>query len=102
LNNELREIRIPGVGNIEVPDYTWNRPATVNYPGGTQRSLTYDVLMRLETLAATAPDSTPIMTYGYPEYDEVGNIVTKTTLSPNIEEGIVPCENVKDNYWLVE
>jgi RHS repeat-associated protein len=35
--------------------------------------------MRLETLAATAPDSSSILNYGYPEYDEVGNIITKTT-----------------------
>ena len=35
--------------------------------------------MRLESLAANAPDGTPILTYGYPEYDEVGNLLTKTT-----------------------
>jgi YD repeat-containing protein len=50
-NNELQSIQISGVGNIEIPDYTWNRPATVNYPGGTQRSYTYDALMRLESFA---------------------------------------------------
>jgi hypothetical protein len=44
----------------------WNRPATINYPGGVSLHLTYDDLMRLETLTATAPDSTPILTYGYP------------------------------------
>lgn len=80
-------MQIPGVGSVSIPDYTWNRSATVNYPGGTQRTYGYDALMRLETLVATVPDSTPIMDYGYPQYDEGGNIMTKQTEHGNYTYG---------------
>jgi hypothetical protein len=43
-NNELREVRIPGVGAVTIPDYTWNRPAKTIFPGGTQRTYGYDAL----------------------------------------------------------
>jgi hypothetical protein len=65
LNNELQSLTIPGRGDITISAYTWNRPATVNYPSGVTRTSTYDALMRLETLNATAPDSSSILTYGY-------------------------------------
>lgn len=77
-NNELREVRIPGLGAITIPDYTWNRPAKMTFPGGTQRTYGYDALMRLNTLTATDPGGNPLLDYAY-TYDEVGNIVTKAT-----------------------
>lgn len=78
LNNELREVQIPGVGSITIPAYTWNRPATVNFPGGTQRTDAYNALMRLESLTVLDPSSNSLLDYAY-THDEVGNILTKTT-----------------------
>jgi YD repeat-containing protein len=73
-NNELRQVQIPGVGAVTIPDYTWNRPATVVYPGGTQRSFTYDALMRPASLTAADPGGNPLLEYAY-MYDARGNIV---------------------------
>jgi YD repeat-containing protein len=78
LNNELQSIQIPGVGNIEISAYTWSRPQTMTFPGGTQRTYMYDALMRLQSLNVLDPTSTPLLDYTY-TYDEVGNILTKTT-----------------------
>ena len=66
------------MGSITIPTYTWNRPATVNYPGGTQHSYGYAALMRLQALTVLDPSSNPILDYTY-TYDEVGNILTKVT-----------------------
>ena len=85
-NNELRDVQIPSVGSISIPAYTWNRPATVNFPGGTQRNYTYDALMRLQTLTVLDPNSTPLLNYQY-SYDEVGNILTKNTEHGNYTYG---------------
>ncbi len=43
-NNELREVRIPGLGAVTIPDYMWNRPAKMMFPGGTQRIYGHDAL----------------------------------------------------------
>jgi RHS repeat-associated protein len=86
LNNELQEVQIPGLGSITIPNYTWNRPATIDYPGGTQRTYTYDALMRLQSLSVTDPSSNPLLNYQY-SYDEVGNILTKTTEHGNYSYG---------------
>jgi YD repeat-containing protein len=85
-NNELREVQIPDVGSISIPAYTWNHPATVTYPGGTQRSYTYDALMRLQALTVLDPSSSSLLDYAY-TYDEVGNILTKTTEHGNYTYG---------------
>jgi YD repeat-containing protein len=85
-NNELREVQIPSMGSITIPAYTWNRPATINYPGGTQRTYTYDALMRLQYFTALDPTSNSILDYAY-TYDEVGNILTKTTEHGNYSYG---------------
>lgn len=55
--NELREGQIPGVGSITIPAYTWNRPATINFPDGIQRPDRDDVLLRFARLTARKPES---------------------------------------------
>ena len=71
-HNELRNIRIPGAGNINYPSYTMGHPDDAIFPGGT-RSYSYDALARTTNITA------PGMDYSYPDYDKVGNILTKTT-----------------------
>ena len=59
-------------------EYDWNRPGTMTYPGGVTRSLSYDALMRPNSLSVAAPDDTPLMNYVY-GYTPAGNILTKQT-----------------------
>lgn len=80
-NNGLEDIRIPGVGAIEYPSYTLNRPDNMTFPGGSQ-SYTYDAVMRLENI--NAPDAG--LNYGY-TYDNVSNILTKSTEHGNYGYG---------------
>ena len=77
-NNELKEIRIPGLGAITMPVYTWNKPATMVFPGGSKREFGYDPLMRLKSLTVKDPGGNALLDYVY-EYDPLGNITTKTT-----------------------
>ena len=69
--NELRHIRIPGVGNISYPSYTMGRPDSVTFPGGS-RTYSYDALARLKDIDSSTLD------YSY-SYDQAGNILTKST-----------------------
>ena len=77
-NNELREVRIPGLGSITISEYQWNRPKTMLYPGGSTREYEYDPLMRLTRLTALDPGGNSILDSSY-EYDSLGNIVSKST-----------------------
>ncbi len=77
-NNELREVRIPGVGAITIPEYTWKRPAKMVFPGGSAREYTYDPLMRLKQLTANDPGQNIVLDYQY-TYDSIGNILNKAT-----------------------
>ena len=70
-NNELRNVRIPGVGNISYPSYTMSRPDSVTFPSGSQH-YQYDALMRLKNIDAQNLD------YAY-TYDHVSNILTTQT-----------------------
>ncbi|MDP1708089.1 MAG: hypothetical protein Q8L89_03375, partial [Gammaproteobacteria bacterium] len=74
----LQSIVIPNEGTIEYTDYRWTRPGRVNYPGGTVRTLTYDGLLRSETIRVTNSAAQPLMDYRY-TYDAVGNITQKQT-----------------------
>ena len=85
-NNELQSITIPEIGDITIPDYTWNRPATMTFPGGTQRTSGYDALMRLESLTVLDPGSNSLLDSSY-TYDSLGNIVTKNTEHGNYTYG---------------
>ncbi|MCP4362248.1 MAG: hypothetical protein GY796_29935, partial [Chloroflexi bacterium] len=80
-NNDLQNIRIPGVGDISYPSYTLNRPDSMTFPGGSQ-SYQYDALLRLEAL--NAPDAG--LNYAY-TYDHVSNILTKQTEHGNYGYG---------------
>ena len=64
--------QFPGAGTIAYPSYTLGRPDSIIFPGGT-RSYSYDALARTTTITA------PGMSYSYPDYDNVGNILTKVT-----------------------
>jgi len=77
-NNQLAAIEIPGQGFVTISEYTWNRPAAITLPGGISKSYTYDPLMRLTGITATAPDQSVIMDYRY-SYDKMDNITTKQT-----------------------
>jgi RHS repeat-associated protein len=74
----LQSIVIPNEGTIEYTDYRWTRPGRVNYPGGTVRTLTYDGLLRSETITVTNAAAETLMDYRY-TYDAVGNITVKQT-----------------------
>ena len=69
--NELRNIRIPGAGNISYPSYTLGRPDSMTFPGSSQ-SYQYDALLRVKDIDSSTLD------YSY-SYDDVGNILTKST-----------------------
>jgi RHS repeat-associated protein len=77
-NNGLEDIRIPGVGAIEYPSYTLNRPDRVTFPGGMSHTFRYDALLRVNQISASG------LNYGY-TYDNVSNILTKTTGHGNYE-----------------
>jgi YD repeat-containing protein len=85
-NNELQSIQIPSVGSITIPNYTWNRPATMTYPGGTQRTYGYDPLMRIQSFTVIDPTSNSLLDYSY-TYDSIGNIETKNTEHGNYTYG---------------
>jgi RHS repeat-associated protein len=74
----LSSIVIPNEGTIEYGDYRWTRPGRVTYPGGTNRSLTYDGLLRSERILVQNAASEVLMDYRY-TYDAVGNITEKNT-----------------------
>ncbi|WP_188365549.1 RHS repeat protein [Marinicella pacifica] len=74
----LNNVVIPNEGNITYQNFKWSRPQTVSYPGGSQRTNTYDGLQRLKSFTVKKPDNTPIMTYEY-TYTPAGNISHKST-----------------------
>jgi len=53
-------------------------PSQITLPGGTVRTLQYDGLLRLKTLAVKDPGQSQVMNYQY-GYDLTGNIVSKAT-----------------------
>ena len=77
-NNQLASVHIPSVGSITWPSYTWSRPDSVVYPGGTRRTLTYDPLMRIKEITVTDPAENVIMSRAY-VYDPMDNILRKDT-----------------------
>ncbi len=74
----LQSIVIPNEGTIEYSDYRWTRPGKVTYPGNTIRTLTYDGLLRSETIKVVNAANETLMDYRY-QYDAVGNITEKQT-----------------------
>jgi RHS repeat-associated protein len=70
-NNELTSILFEDNSTITFSDYKWNRPTVITYPGGIQRQVGYDGLMRFSSING-------VMDYEY-SYDGVSNIKEKTT-----------------------
>ena len=77
-NNQLAEVIIPTVGSITYNSYTWNRPASISLPGGTQKQYTYDPLMQVKSIMVTDQGQNTLMDYKY-TYDRMSNIITKNT-----------------------
>ena len=78
VNNQLAGIELPGTGTITTSAYKWNRPATIQYPGGTRQTRTYDPLMRLTSVTDQDPGSNNVMAYTY-THDPLDNITQKST-----------------------
>ncbi len=78
VNNQLAGIELPGTGTITTSAYKWNRPATIQYPGGTKQTRTYDPLMRLTSVTDQDPGSNNVMVYTY-THDPLDNITQKST-----------------------
>ncbi len=78
-NNQLSTVNFPtGHGNITINSYLWIVPSRITVPGGTQRTLQYDGLLRLKDLGVKDPGQSQVMGYQY-GYDLAGNIVAKAT-----------------------
>ncbi len=78
VNNQLAGIELPGTGTITTSAYKWNRPATIQYPGGTRQTRTYAPLMRLTSVTDQDPGSNNVMAYTY-THDPLDNITQKST-----------------------
>ena len=78
VNNQLAGIELPGTGTITTSAYKWNRPATIQYPGGSKQIRTYDPLMRLTSVTDQDPGSNNVMAYTY-THDPLDNITQKST-----------------------
>jgi len=77
-NNQLASVMIPGQGAITYTSYKWNRPETVNLPGGTNKEYQYDPLMRVKQITSRDPAQNVLMQYAY-AYDKMDNITGKDT-----------------------
>ena len=71
-------ITLPNNTQVSMSGYNWNRPTTVNLPGGSSLNYTYNGLQQLLSVRGLDPGSNPVIDYKY-TYSAVGNIKTKTT-----------------------
>ena len=76
--NRLLSVVVPGQGVIAYSEYEWMRPATIEFPGGTTRTNTFDGLQRHKSIAVTNASGQTLMDYDY-TWNEAGNITEKTT-----------------------
>ncbi|VAW37970.1 hypothetical protein MNBD_GAMMA01-488, partial [hydrothermal vent metagenome] len=74
----LQNIVIPNEGNISYQNFNWNRPQTINYPGGITRTLAYDGLQRINSINVQDTSNQTLMNYDY-TYTPTGNITNKNT-----------------------
>ncbi len=72
-NNNLKNVAIPDKGHIEYNSYKWNLPESVTYPGGTKKKLSYNSIMRLQSIRVNDPAQNILMNYDY-TFDNKGNI----------------------------
>ncbi|MCP4287409.1 MAG: RHS repeat protein, partial [Gammaproteobacteria bacterium] len=77
-NNQLARVSLPGAGEITYPSYTWNRPNSVVFPGGSKQEYRYDPLMRITQITAEDPGHNVLLDYQY-TYDKMDNIRSKQT-----------------------
>jgi RHS repeat-associated protein len=77
-HGQLERLTIPDEGDIVYSSFKWTRPQTITYPGNTIRNLSYDALMRTQTIQVRISQNQLLMDYGY-DYDAVGNITEKRT-----------------------
>jgi len=77
-NNQPAGINIPGKGFITYNTYQWTRPTGITLPGGNSRELSYDSIMKIESMIAKDPAQNIFMDYNY-THDNVGNILNKNT-----------------------
>ncbi|VAW32818.1 hypothetical protein MNBD_GAMMA01-276 [hydrothermal vent metagenome] len=82
----LNNIVIPNEGNISYQNFNWNRPQTINYPGGITRTLAHDGLQRINTINVKDASNQTLMDYNY-TYTPVGNITNKNTEHGNYTYG---------------
>ena len=76
--NRLSQINISDEGSIIYNQYKWNAPTKITYPGGLNRTVDYDAIMRTKHINNSDSANNSLMDYVY-EYDKAGNIKTKTT-----------------------
>jgi len=72
-NNNLKNVAIPDKGHIEYNSYKWNLPESVTYPGGSKKKLSYNSIMRLQSIRVNDPAQNILMNYDY-TFDNKGNI----------------------------
>ena len=69
---------MPDEGFITVNEYTWNRPVSMTYPGGSTKEFSYDPLMRVKQITSKDPGQNILLNYQY-NYDRMDNITDKVT-----------------------
>ncbi len=76
--DRLQRVELPTVGSINYASYRWASPDLITYPGGGQRQIALDPLLRPETIVAKDPAANAVMDFAY-TYDAAGNITQKVT-----------------------
>ncbi|MCP4286023.1 MAG: hypothetical protein GY792_16465, partial [Gammaproteobacteria bacterium] len=71
-------VSLPGAGAITYPSYTWNRPNSVVFPGGSTQAYLYDPFMRITQITANDPGQNILLDYSY-TYSNMDNILSKQT-----------------------
>lgn len=74
----LQAIELPGAGSISINERTRNQPSQITYPGGGQRNIAYDALLRLGQIQVKSPGQQILMNYGY-RFDVQSNVTAKQT-----------------------
>lgn len=76
-NQVLSRITLPS-GAVSINETRWNAPASLTYPGGTTRTVSYDALMRISEIRVKDPGQVSLLHYRH-EYDAESNISAKDT-----------------------
>ncbi len=77
-NNQLSAVQVPNAGYITIGEYLWNRPKSLLFPGGSQRTVEYDPLMRIKQITGRDQADNQNLSLAY-EYDKMDNITAKAT-----------------------